>query len=192
MTAKKTTTLPPTHAAPARVEMNPPGDGRVPYPRQRFAPAALAPWVQFTPELPITVEGIAQVCHEANRALCAAMGDHSQLPWHSAPEWQRASAILGVQGVLSGEIRRPEQSHEAWLAHKRATGWTHGAVKSEVAKTHPAMVEYAALPAEQQVKDFVFQAIIGAVWGFLTHKYPKIVPFLPNGQIAPGTPEGGV
>ncbi len=41
-------------------------------------------------------EEIARVCHEVNRALCEAFGDHSQPAWADAPEWQRQSTITGV------------------------------------------------------------------------------------------------
>ena len=36
-----------------------------------------------------TVEQIAEVTHEVNRALCLAFGDASQKAWQDAPEWQR-------------------------------------------------------------------------------------------------------
>lgn len=70
---------------------------------------------------------IARVCHEVNRAYCAAMGDTSQVPWDEAPGWQRVSAMNGVDGVLQGNS--PEESHQAWCDHKLAEGWTYGPVK---------------------------------------------------------------
>lgn len=109
---------------------------------------------------------IAQVCHEANRAYCATLGDFSQLPWDEAPAWQRASAITGVEKIASGEITKPSDSHESWSAQKIAEGWTYGPVKDPVAKTHHCLVPFDKLPPEQQVKDFLFFAVAKTlVWG---------------------------
>ena len=43
------------------------------------------------------VATIAIICHEANKIYCESLGDNSQESWEDAPEWQRASAIDGVQ-----------------------------------------------------------------------------------------------
>jgi hypothetical protein len=105
---------------------------------------------------------IAQIVHEANRAYCRTLGDLSQVPWDEAPEWQRESAINGVEGILSGRITKPEQSHESWLAEKERTGWKYGPVKDAAKKEHPCFVPYDELPATQQVKDAIFFAIVTA------------------------------
>ncbi len=47
------------------------------------------------------IELAAQIAHETNRAYCQSIGDQSQPPWESAPDWQRDSAIKGVAGVLA-------------------------------------------------------------------------------------------
>lgn len=39
---------------------------------------------------------IAEICHEANKLYCEAIGDHSQVSWDKAPDWQRESVINGV------------------------------------------------------------------------------------------------
>lgn len=108
------------------------------------------------------VDDIARITHETNRAYCRTLGDDSQLPWDDAPDWQRASAIKGVTGILDGTITKPEQSHESWLAEKAATGWVYGAVKDPILKTHPCFVPYEELPPEQQVKDALFFAVVNA------------------------------
>lgn len=105
---------------------------------------------------------IAQVVHEANRAYCQTLGDNSQMAWADAPEWQRSSAVDGVEGIQSGRITRPEQSHESWLAEKERTGWKYGPVKDADKKEHPCFVPYPELPPEQQVKDAIFFAIVRA------------------------------
>lgn len=110
----------------------------------------------------MTVKQIAQIVHEANRAYCQTIGDDSQVPWAEAPEWQRESAINGVDGILTGAIMKPEQSHESWLAEKERTGWKYGPVKDAEKKEHPCFVAYSELPPEQQAKDAIFFAIVRA------------------------------
>lgn len=107
------------------------------------------------------IELAAQIAHETNRAYCQSIGDHSQPPWESAPDWQRDSAIKGVAGVLAGNT--PEQSHESWLAEKAATGWVYGPVKDPEAKTHPCFVPYAELPSDQKRKDHLYVGVVRAV-----------------------------
>ncbi len=113
----------------------------------------------------MTVVTVARICHEANRAICEAFGDESQLPWDDAAEWQRESAIRVVLFARDNPQATPADQHEAWYAHKRADGWVFGPVKDAVAKTHPCLVPYDRLPPEQRVKDHVFRAICRAVEG---------------------------
>lgn len=112
-----------------------------------------------------TIEACAHAAHEANRAYCVALGDTSQPPWETAPEWQKSSARNGVVGALAGAT--PEQSHESWLGEKRATGWRYGAVKDPETKQHPCFVPYAELPAAQKAKDAIYLAVVRAVSGAL-------------------------
>jgi hypothetical protein len=108
-------------------------------------------------------EAIAKVCHEANRAYCATLGDLSQVPWDMAPEWQRQSAIKGVEFNLAHPDAPPSASHDSWLEEKRATGWKYGPVKDPEKKEHPCFVPYEDLPLEQRRKDALFKAIVGAL-----------------------------
>ena len=107
------------------------------------------------------IEACARAAHESNRAYCIAIGDTSQSSWDDAPEWQRASARNGVTGALAGAT--PEQSHESWLAEKRAAGWKYGPVKNPETKEHPCFVPYADLPPEQRRKDDLYLAVVRAV-----------------------------
>jgi hypothetical protein len=105
---------------------------------------------------------IARVCHEANRALQIIHADPAPSPaWDDAPEWQRNSAIDGVREALDGAT--PEQLHDAWCEQKLYEGWCYGDVKDPEAKTHPCLVPYGQLPAEQRVKDVLFQSIVRAL-----------------------------
>lgn len=103
---------------------------------------------------------IARIAHEVNRAYCTAIGDASQVAWADAPEWQRASAIKGVEFHLANENASPSASHDSWLEEKRQTGWKYGPVKDADKKEHPCFVEYDELPLEQRIKDYLFKAVV--------------------------------
>lgn len=113
-----------------------------------------------------SVEQIAIICHEANRAYCKTIGDDSQKSWEDAPQWQRDSAIKGVKFHLAehakGNRVPPQSSHESWLEEKRADGWKVGPVKDVDKKEHPCFVPFDELPIEQRMKDYLFGAIVKA------------------------------
>jgi hypothetical protein len=105
---------------------------------------------------------IAMAAHEANRAYCLALGDLSQLLWDDAPDWQKDSAIAGVNMHLANPNATPEDSHASWLAEKVAAGWVYGPVKDAEKKQHPCCVPYAELPADQKAKDYIFRGVVHA------------------------------
>jgi hypothetical protein len=106
---------------------------------------------------------IARVCHEVNRAYCAALGDTSHLSWEETTIELRESAIRGVTAHLQDSTLTPEQSHQLWLKQKEADGWVYGEKKDPVAKTHPCIKPYAELPQEQRVKDWLFKGVVASL-----------------------------
>ena len=112
-------------------------------------------------------EQLACVCHEANRAYCAMIGDSSQPAWEAAPEWQIESAISGVKFHLENPGAKPSHAHEAWLKDKTDAGWKYGPAKDAAKKEHPCCVPYEQLPEEQKAKDKLFIAVVGALRGLL-------------------------
>ncbi|WP_110930671.1 RyR domain-containing protein [Paenibacillus bouchesdurhonensis] len=104
-------------------------------------------------------EQIARICHEVNRAYCSSIGDASQPNWEDALEWQKDSAVNGVEFHLNNDTT-PEQSHENWMREKIASGWVYGPVKDPEKKEHPCMIPYDQLPKEQRTKDYLFKAIV--------------------------------
>jgi hypothetical protein len=108
-----------------------------------------------------TIEDIAHVAHEANRAYCRVLDDNTEeAPWEDLPAGHRQSTLADVEALLNGVARTPEKSHESWLAHMRADGWRYGPAKSVAAKTHPCMLDFGYLPSAQRLKDELFRAVV--------------------------------
>lgn len=116
----------------------------------------------------MTKEDIAQVSHEVNRAYCQSIGDQSQPEWKDAPEWQKSSAIKGVQFHIDNPDASPSASHESWLKQKTEEGWKYGTVKNPELKEHPCFVPYDQLPPEQKSKDFLFKQVVHSLKPFIT------------------------
>ena len=115
----------------------------------------------------MTVEEVAKICHEANKALCETLGDNSQYLWAYSPDWQKETVIAGVNFHLDNPYATPKDSHESWMAKKEADGWKYGEVKDADKKEHPCFRPYSELPPEQQAKDYLFRAIIHALARFV-------------------------
>lgn len=106
---------------------------------------------------------IARVAHEANRAYCQSLDDHSHAEWLETSSSLQESAMNGVKAILENPGLTPKQSHERWLKLKTEQGWVHGELKDGVLKTHPCCVPYDQLPQDQQVKDQLFGAVVRAL-----------------------------
>ena len=121
----------------------------------------------------MTLDQIARVAHEVNRAYCQALGDDSQPAWEDAPQGQRDSALLGVKLHTENPDAGPQASHESWMAQKTADGWVYGEKKDPEKKQHPCMVSFDKLPPEQQAKDFLFRGVVHALVPHLRAPQPN-------------------
>lgn len=106
---------------------------------------------------------IATTCHEANKVWCEANGDTSQKHWNDAEDWQRNSAIKGVEFRINNPDAGEDTQHNAWMKDKVDAGWVYGEVKDADKKTHPCIVPFNDLPLFQQKKDKLFCAIVDAL-----------------------------
>lgn len=111
----------------------------------------------------LLIQFIAIACHEANRAWCLYNDDNSQKHWEDAEEWQRDSAIKGVEFAINNPDAPDSAQHDAWMADKVSQGWVYGEKKDAEAKTHPCIVPFEQLPEFQQKKDKLFRAIVNAL-----------------------------
>ncbi len=117
------------------------------------------PYLMPSPE---TVEKIARVCHEANRAHCINMGDYSQVEWDDADDWQKESAQAGVVNIFMNPKTEPGDGHQVWMDKKIADGWVYGEVKDAEKKTHPSLLPFEKLSKDEQLKDVLFVLIVRA------------------------------
>ena len=107
----------------------------------------------------MTYVEIAKLCHKINKEYCLSMGDDTQVDWDAAPEWQKESAIKGVEYHMANTNIKPSDSHDNWYKQKVKDGWKYGPIKDAEKKEHPCMVVYEALPMQQRSKDHIFKAI---------------------------------
>ena len=116
----------------------------------------------------MTSTDVARVCHQANKALCEAIGDNSQEDWKNAEDWQRLSAVNGVEFFQDNPDAPDSAQHDAWAKEKTDAGWKYGETKDAIAKTHPCLVSFEDLPAEQQAKDTLFKGVCRALVPLIT------------------------
>lgn len=111
---------------------------------------------------PVLIVEAAIAAHQANKAYCESIGDTSQVDFGDAPDWQRESALNGVCFAIANKFPAPAVMHENWMKEKVAAGWVYGEVKdpNAVPPTHPCIVPYDQLPAEQRAKDDIFRGTI--------------------------------
>jgi len=106
---------------------------------------------------------IAVVCHQANKKWCEANDDESQKDWKDAEDWQKESAINGVEFRLNNPEAKHDAQHNSWMKEKVDQGWVYGPIKDAEKKTHPCIVPFEQLPVFQQKKDALFCAIVDAL-----------------------------
>lgn len=111
------------------------------------------------------VHVIAEAAYEANRHFCELIGEEPYPAWGDYPDNMKGCILAGVEFHTQNPEVDASASHDSWLAHKESDGWVYGETKDPEAKTHPCMVPYESLPAEQQAKDYIFMAVVERMMG---------------------------
>jgi len=140
----------------------------------------------------MTPEQIAEVCHEANRAVTKHLGDVPvQASWDEADADMKASCVRGVEWRLANRDAPVSASHENWMKDRLSNGWVFGPEKNPVTKTHPALVPYEQLPDGVKRKDAIFTSIVLSLAPLLLALLLGAVLFAPAAALAdtaPATP----
>ncbi len=113
------------------------------------------------------IKEVAKIAHEINKAYCQAIGDNTQPAWEDAPEWQKSSAINGVEFHLANPDAGPDASHVSGMKQKTEEGWKYGLIKDAEKKEHPCYVPYEQLPTEQKAKDYLFKQVVHSLRKFI-------------------------
>ena len=71
--------------------------------------------------------------------------------------------MKGVEYALAHPDAPPSAQHEAWADDKVEQGWVYGETKDPEVRTHPCLVPYDDLPADQRVKDHAFRAVVATM-----------------------------
>jgi len=108
-------------------------------------------------------EDVAKICHQANKAYCESLGNYSHNDWDKSPDWQKKSAIRGVNFHHDHPIAPISCAHEEWMREKIETGWKYGPIKNLDKKEHPCMISFHKLSPEQQMKYYLFRNIVHAI-----------------------------
>lgn len=108
----------------------------------------------------MSIENIAKITHDINKAYCESLGDQSQFTWEDAPQWHKDSVISGVKAYIDDPDLTPQQSHQNWFSIKINDGWVYGEVKDVDKKEHPCLVAYDQLPNEHRVKNAIFRQVV--------------------------------
>ncbi len=111
--------------------------------------------------IPIEIDAVARVVHEANSAYCIAIGDPILPSWNDLDESYKNSYRIGIEKVLSGST--PEEQHESWMKERISQEWVYGTQLDRVSKIHPNLVSYNQLPLAQRKKDKLFIAIVNVL-----------------------------
>lgn len=108
----------------------------------------------------MTVERVAEFCHETNRRWCEMNGDFTYSSWYSTPQEIKDSVIHGVRFMICNPDATSEQSHNNWMKKKVEDGWVYGKNKNIILKKHPCMVPYEKLSAFEKMKDNLFKRTV--------------------------------
>lgn len=110
----------------------------------------------------LTFRSLAQVVHEATRALALAeKAPDAPLTWEKAPDWQREATVDEVLTALAEPD--DEQRWKDWRRTRQLAGWRYGPEFSGTQHTDPRMTEtWANVPASAKRRLALVSAIVAA------------------------------
>lgn len=115
----------------------------------------------------MTIEGIAKIVHEINKAFCEQIGDNSLTTWEATPQDVKDIVISGVQFHIDNPTAGADASHNNWMANKVAQGWVYGYVKDATTKQHPCIVPFEKLTLNDRIKDVLVMQTVHSLAPYL-------------------------
>ena len=106
---------------------------------------------------------MAKVAHEAMRAYKIQLGEEDIGVWDKSSKYMKDSILSGVEYVMNNPNTTAEHQHEAWCKHKKDTGWLFGKEKDEKLRTHPLLIPYNKVPADNKIKAELFIGVVKAL-----------------------------
>jgi len=103
---------------------------------------------------------IAVDVHNAISKFCKLHGDNSVPEWNLATDEMKDITINGVEDIINGVVKSPEDSHNKWMEHKIKDGWKYGKYKNVDKKEHPSLIPYEQLSTYEKQKDKIFFDIV--------------------------------
>lgn len=108
----------------------------------------------------MSLNSIARTVYEANRVLCAALGDRSRPYWKNAPIEHRDVIVSGVVWATEHPDATPQQAHENCLKDWAARGWKYGPVRNSESKETPAFVSWEQMSEGDRLKNELFLIVV--------------------------------
>lgn len=110
---------------------------------------------------------IAQAAHTANLLYSELyqtdVSVNDQTEWWEMSDEAKAGSVAAIVDMIKFPVLTGEEAHTNWLSNKQAAGWTYGATKDNVAKTHPCMAPYNELNVWDKTKDDLYICVINAL-----------------------------
>jgi hypothetical protein len=118
----------------------------------------------------LSTTDVARQLHTVNSAYTLVLRgnappDLAAIPtFDEAPPYQRDTFLSLTKKIVGKRPITPTEVHQEWIDLMKGNGWTRGTL-NEHNKTHPLLVPYADLPANEQIRAVLF---IAAVQGVMT------------------------
>ena len=73
------------------------------------------------------------------------------------------ASVVSIKWRIANPNAPASAQHDQWMAQKKVDGWKFGKAKDAKKKTHPMMIPYRDLPAFEQRKDALVNAVVDAL-----------------------------
>lgn len=111
----------------------------------------------------MSIQNIAKVAYQANKAYCETLGDTTHKDWRELRVVDELAYVERVKFIVDHPEASLEDLHNLWLASKLAEGWVYSPIKDIVKKTHPCVLSFTDLSSTGQTGHMLFKTIVFAL-----------------------------